>query len=667
MKDYTSRLLALVVAAGSTSVLAEPYLEAGATELLLETVSVVGAEPPLSRRLDSQPLASSTVDFAQLQTLKYQQPAELLQRISGVSMVRNLRIPISGKSYTVPLVDGVALGSPYSGSVSDIRDINMRNIERIEVVKGLGSALYSSNAFGGTINAITRRPPEQHEQHLDLELGNYQRSRIAFQAAGQLGAGGYFFDASRQRMEGYRDGYQDDADQVSGKAIFQLSGANSLTLGAELIDRYERFPGALTEQEYRQDPSQAGGALGSDENTRSRLVSLQDTHQFNDRDQLQFSAVYRREDADGINYHTGPTDAVRDDADSKLVYRHQFAALQGQFMAGAGYTYGRSEFSRYRADREGNVDKAKPLSDSLSHTKISSAFAEYAFSPWQPLELSLGVRREEVSLDSYSRLNDEEVDANFASTDPRLGLTLQLSDQHSLWANYSEGFYAPNTRELYTDRNANPLLQEEKMKNRELGLRGSLAESVHYSLAYYQADIEDFIVVESFFDEQRRPYRRFSNAGLVEVSGVELDLDYRISEWWSVAMAYTYNDNIYSDYHNPYSGADLGGSSLSRSPEDHLNMRLALTPIEGLRLELEWDGISDYYTSDDNQSDPNGTFKRDDIVHLRVSYDLDNISLWLHGLNLTGTQEDDVTYSRGQRYYEVTNDTEVYAGVSYHF
>lgn len=666
MKDYKALCLAAVVGCfwGSLAVAQE---QTSSAPLLLETISVVGYDSESATKLTTLPQAASVINLQELQNLKFQQPSELLQRITGVSMVRNLRIPVSEKSYTVPLIDGVALGSPYSGSTSAIGDLNPRNIERVEVVKGPGSALYSSNAFGGTINTITRQPPEQHEQSLDIELGNYQRSRLAFQAAGQFDSTGYFFDASRQRMEGYRDEYQDDADRVSAKGLFQVTAANTFVLGGEFIDRYERYPGALTEAEYLDDPQQVGRALGSDENIKTRMLSLQDTHRFSDASHLQFSAVYREEDSEGIDYHTGPTDAVRDDGEVKLVYRQNFAALQGRALVGAGYTYGRSDFTRYRAGRDQQINWQQPSSDSTSHTNVEAVFAEYAFSPINALELSLGVRREKIILDSESHLVGTDVDADFDSIDPRLGLVLKISDNHQFWASYSEGFYAPNTRQLYTDDNANPNLAPEQLESKQLGFRGLVHDAVQYSLTYYQSDIEDYIVQENFFDDFRRPYRRFSNAGLLDISGVELDVDYRVTEWLSAALAYTYSDNHYAEYVNPYTRDDLSGETLSRSPDHHANARVALTPLEGLRLELEWDLISEYFTNDNNSADPQGDFQRDDIVHLRLSYSTENIKWWLHGLNLTGTLEDDVSYSRGDRFYEINNDTAVYAGASYTF
>ncbi|MEZ0131796.1 TonB-dependent receptor plug domain-containing protein, partial [Flavobacterium sp. LBUM151] len=60
-------------------------------------------------------------------------------------------------AYTMILIDGVPLVGRSSG-VLDLSRVSVGNIERIEIVKGASSALYGSEAMGGVINVITKRP-----------------------------------------------------------------------------------------------------------------------------------------------------------------------------------------------------------------------------------------------------------------------------------------------------------------------------------------------------------------------------------------------------------------------------------------------------------------------------------------------------------------------------
>ncbi|HCD71271.1 MAG TPA: TonB-dependent receptor, partial [Thermovirga lienii] len=59
------------------------------------------------------------------------------------------------------LVDGVPYYKASHGAGAaayDLRSIPLEDIERIEVVKGAGSALYGSMAAAGVINIITKKP-----------------------------------------------------------------------------------------------------------------------------------------------------------------------------------------------------------------------------------------------------------------------------------------------------------------------------------------------------------------------------------------------------------------------------------------------------------------------------------------------------------------------------
>ena len=59
--------------------------------------------------------------------------------------------------YTQLLLDGKALFSSLNG-VYGIEQIPTGMIERVEVMRGGGSALYGANAIGGTVNIITKEP-----------------------------------------------------------------------------------------------------------------------------------------------------------------------------------------------------------------------------------------------------------------------------------------------------------------------------------------------------------------------------------------------------------------------------------------------------------------------------------------------------------------------------
>jgi outer membrane receptor protein involved in Fe transport len=196
-----------------------------------------------------------------------------------------------------------------------------------------------------------------------------------------------------------------------------------------------------------------------------------------------------------------------------------------------------------------------------------------------------------------------------------------------------------------------------------MGLRGDIQvmnRNLSYDLALYRTNIKDMTVTDPVA-------LTYDNAGMVRVQGLEAALSFRPHADWRVDMAYTYADNKYIDY---VTGAnDYSGNILASSPKHHLNARATWMPIHGLSAELEMDSISDYYTSTDNNADPEGKGKRPEIFHLRVNYEQGPWEFWGHVMNLTDrkyAERISFSSSRG-RSYNVIGPRTFYVGVGYNW
>jgi len=91
---------------------------------------------------------------------------EALQYVSGVSVTRD-QVNIRGASgfafgvgsRTAVLIDGFSLLSGDNGDIKfDVMPV--MDVERIEVIKGAGSALYGTGALGGVVSMITKDPTD---------------------------------------------------------------------------------------------------------------------------------------------------------------------------------------------------------------------------------------------------------------------------------------------------------------------------------------------------------------------------------------------------------------------------------------------------------------------------------------------------------------------------
>lgn len=101
--------------------------------------------------------------------------AELLQTVPGLDMMQltaaNPEVSIRGfnqrlSNKVLVLVDGRTVYMDFIGSTLwSSLPITLEDIERIEIIRGPGSAIYGANAFGGVINIITRAPGDVSQQN----------------------------------------------------------------------------------------------------------------------------------------------------------------------------------------------------------------------------------------------------------------------------------------------------------------------------------------------------------------------------------------------------------------------------------------------------------------------------------------------------------------------
>jgi outer membrane receptor for ferrienterochelin and colicins len=132
-----------------------------------------------SRRAQAQadaPTAVEVVDAAEVRAAGAEDLGEVLAAHPGVALTRTFRgvgIQLQGldASQVLILVDGQRLPGRVDGTL-DLSRLPAERIERVEVVKGAGSALYGSDALGGVVNIITRRPEPGVQSRLHLAVGS---------------------------------------------------------------------------------------------------------------------------------------------------------------------------------------------------------------------------------------------------------------------------------------------------------------------------------------------------------------------------------------------------------------------------------------------------------------------------------------------------------------
>ncbi len=162
LKGKTAELLVLVLSA----ILLSGAVSAAEETVILEPEVVTGSR--IYTNLEEVPAPTYVIDREEIERNGGKNLSEILSQIPGIYVTpRNGRtqednIKVRGLvTQVLLLVDGVPYYNATHGAGAiafDLRSIPLAGIERIEIVKGAGSALYGSMAAAGVINIITKKP-----------------------------------------------------------------------------------------------------------------------------------------------------------------------------------------------------------------------------------------------------------------------------------------------------------------------------------------------------------------------------------------------------------------------------------------------------------------------------------------------------------------------------
>ncbi len=571
---------------------------------------------------------------------------ELLPRIPGVSMVRNLRFPFGGKNITVNLRDGMNMRPFGKGTTGTLNEVNPWDIERVEVVRGPASALYGSHATGGVINIITKDPPKEPEYRIWAEGGSWGRKRAGASAGGTVGSLGYHFDANILDINGWQDRTGKKDKSVSGKILWEIMPGSKLTLRAEYLDSFAEQAGSLTQAQYDTNWRQADTYVSY---TDKQFATLSGTFVSNlgEKSNIKISYSLRKAWDKGVPSWSGDlTDNVYLDNNFSAKYETGFAYMDSKFILGADLQHSDVNEKSYNGLTE-STGVAKHW-DLLA--KVGSPFAQFQFSPLSWMRFTLGGRYDYVKYSGTDLFGTKgTIKSEYKHFSKKAGVSFTLNQSNNLWFSYGEGFMVPSRSRLFTSEavmrfgvpsgyNSDPNLKPETSRNFEVGLRGSAFSGIFgYDFSIYHTDIRNTVVAIDTGLTGTLADRKYVNAGKVRGKGIEATFSLKPFEFLRFDSSYTYAHNKYVEFLD--SGVDYSGNMLSSSPLHHLNARVTITPIKRLEAELEWDMISAYHTHTDNSVDPDGKYKRPDLFNLRIGYEMEpGVSLWGKVSNLTNVK-----------------------------
>lgn len=209
MANRRPRLARLIIAAGCALAAAPaaaqtaparppPLVDASIEELMGIQVTSAGRK---QQRSEDVAAAIYVITREHIQQSGLRTLPEILRLAPGVQVARagadKWAVSVRGfndvySNKLLILIDGRSVyNRAFSGVFWDAQDVLIDEIERIEVIRGPGGALWGANAVTGILNIITRHAAASAGGAAEVSAGGFDKARLSLRYGGALGAVAY--------------------------------------------------------------------------------------------------------------------------------------------------------------------------------------------------------------------------------------------------------------------------------------------------------------------------------------------------------------------------------------------------------------------------------------------------------------------------------------------
>ncbi len=552
------------------------------------------------------------------------------------------------------LINGYTSGRGFSGN----RDVS--NIERLEIMKGPGSALYGRSEPGGTLNIITKKPEFEQQGYVKLSAGSWQNYRTEGDFTNAINSDLAFrVNGAYEDNESFRNHVTAKKVVITPSLLWLISDKTKLNYELEYVNQEATFDRglvaidgdieALPIETFLGEPSDKpttvdvkahqltiehdvngwtllGGISHKDssfisessdaELAPARQLLLTDgetlNRQHNERD-FQTTDTSARIELSGTVKSAGLTHHLLSGADA---YHFSFDKFWQRYRPGADdTTYSINVYNPFYAQEApaGSVVK--------NESETQHAYGVYfqdLIDLSSQLHLLLGGRYDwfDQEIDNHQSGTSSKQDQSTFS--PRVGIVYDYAENLQLYASYSQGF-RPNAG---SDVNGDAF-DPETTKSFETGMKFNTSW-VDGTVALFKAKKNNMLTTDLDAGVSVA-------LGEVESEGVELELNGNITQSAQFNLSYTYTDaKTAKDMVNPDWWVALPkGSPLLNIPEHSASLTLNqdLSELVGANVNA---GLNVQYVGDrlGETIDPTYILPAYTLVKLFAKYDVnDAISL----------------------------------------
>jgi len=621
MNHTYCRLACLLAIASANLHAAEPTPQCAPQEL--ETLNVVGSkEKPTynvkrtstvtktDTPLIDTPQAVTVLDEKFLKDTGVNSIGDAVRYVPGVGTAQG-----EGNRDTVVFRGNSSTGDYFVDGMRDdvqyYRDFY--NIERVEVLKGPSGMIFGRGGPGGVLNRVTKQAVIGEPSFYELSglIGSWDQYRTtfdinqAFDNARALRVTGVYEDS-----ESYRDGVYNERVGVNPNFGWAISDKTTLRFGFEYFTderTADRGIPSFNGKPYKDTDESTffGDPDRSPTDVEMYAFTASIDHEFTDNITLRnttryadYDKFYQNVFASGAVTAGGmvPIAAYNNDTQREnflnqtdVVFKFDTGKVGHTLLTGM-------ELSRQETDnfREtgysvlvgntglGSVSAANPryngplyfrqsATDADNHG-VAEGLALYVQDQIEllpQLQLIAGLRADFLEMDFRNNRTGERIETSDDLYSPRVGLVYKPIENVSLYASYARTYVPRSGEQLASLTLNNASLEPEEFENFEIGAKWDATERLSFTAAAYQLERSNQAIAEPTAGQPGgTPAGTLMLVDGQEVKGIELGFTGQITDHWSIAAGYAYQEGETQST----SGAIPDGTPIQQLPKHSLSV-----------------------------------------------------------------------------------------------
>lgn len=568
-------------------------------EIEEEMISLEEVVVSANRSETTRRLAPTLVNVMNMTTFENTNSCNLAQGLNfqpGIRVENNCQncgfqqVRINGLDgpYTQILIDSRPIFTALSG-VYGLEQLPANMIDRVEVMRGGGSALFGSSAIAGTINIITKEPTRNSAQVSHTLTG--VNGGKALDNITMLNAS-LVTDDSKMGIAVFGQNRERSGYDHNGDGFTELPELKSQTLGTRSYIRTSNYSKLTFEYHHLQEHRRGGDML--DRPPHEANIAEQTKHSintgsikfdfFSPNDKHRLSVFASTQHIDRESYYGGGQDPNAYGATKDLTFvvgsQYVFHAEKCLFMPAdftAGFEYNQDNLK----DSQWGYDRFI-----TQETRIESVFAqnEWKNNKWGIL---IGGR-----LDWHNMLEKPVFS-------PRANLRFNPNENINLRASYSFGFRAPQAfdEDLHIENVGGTVsiirladdLEEEKSQSL------SISADMYHNWGDWQGnlliegfftDIDDVFALTELGQENGVIVLERGNETGARVYGMTLEGKLAWRNKWQLQAGFTMQKAEYKEARSWDDGGVENEKRMFRTPDAYGYFTMTYTPIKPLNIAL---------------------------------------------------------------------------------